>query len=372
MNQKAFIEQLERGLHDLPRQTVSEILSDYIEYFGDALRDGRSEAEICAALGDPRRLAKELRVQTLYRTWENQRNFGNLFRTIGAIAGLGALNFIVAIPFMLYLCLLTCLLVASGMVCFAGLLLVVVWLANITTGWPPLNNIDVLSDTSALVITAPKQGGELSEAEYARLAALTDAQRLHEPATLLDAAKHHCEDVVVQLKPNDTVTVIDRQSQIVVLKADGNKLVRVNDGPPLDLQEDYRIDRRQVRTLKLNGADGSQFTVTGHVVDAQIDWYSIVRAGIAKQIHVPKADDYALMYSRDDDNKISFHTGAQERISKLVLKYGVGLLMFGLALTLLLLWLARLTWRLAARYVRWQFYRLKGQIEAVRDDVAGV
>src|SRR5580698_1794710 len=107
MTQDEFIQKLRHELGNFPKQAVDEIIADYREYFSDALAAGRSEAEVVAALGDPVKLARELKAQATFRQWETRRSFGNLVRVVMSIAGLGLVQLLLLVPFMLYLLLLT-------------------------------------------------------------------------------------------------------------------------------------------------------------------------------------------------------------------------------------------------------------------------
>ena len=73
MNKAAFLRCLRDGLAGLPAQDIDEILADYAAYFDEAHASGRSEEDVAAALGDPKRLARELRAETGLRRWENHR-----------------------------------------------------------------------------------------------------------------------------------------------------------------------------------------------------------------------------------------------------------------------------------------------------------
>jgi uncharacterized membrane protein len=121
MKQEVFIEALRQELSSLPKQAVDEIIADYREYIGDALAAGRREEEVIAALGDPVKLARELKAQANYRQWEDRRSFGNLIRVIMSISALGLLNVLLLVPFMLYLVVLTAGYVVSVGLTIAGL-----------------------------------------------------------------------------------------------------------------------------------------------------------------------------------------------------------------------------------------------------------
>ena len=74
MTRDAFMARLREGLRGLPQQTASEILADYETHFADGEAAGRSEAEVAEALGDPARLARELRAEIGLQRWETQRS----------------------------------------------------------------------------------------------------------------------------------------------------------------------------------------------------------------------------------------------------------------------------------------------------------
>lgn len=60
MTEKQFIQELEQALSRLPEDERKDILNDIREYFADGREDGKSENEIAASLGSPRKIASEL------------------------------------------------------------------------------------------------------------------------------------------------------------------------------------------------------------------------------------------------------------------------------------------------------------------------
>ena len=98
MNRVAFLTILNDGLAGLPADEIDDILADYMSYFDEAEASGRSEAEVAAALGDPRRLARELRAETGLRRWENRRSLGNSAAALLALGGLAAVDFLFLLP----------------------------------------------------------------------------------------------------------------------------------------------------------------------------------------------------------------------------------------------------------------------------------
>lgn len=98
MTRLEFIRRLEAGLKGLPCEDVDDILSDYAEHFEAGMADGRSEAEIAAALGDPARLARELRFEFGQRNWKEARSPSSAWAAIIAFVGLASLDILLLLP----------------------------------------------------------------------------------------------------------------------------------------------------------------------------------------------------------------------------------------------------------------------------------
>ena len=100
MNRDAFLCILSDGLDGLPAHEIDDILADYVAYFDEARASGRSETEVAAALGDPRRLARELRAESGLRRWENHRSLGNSATVLLALGGLAAVDIVLLLPLL--------------------------------------------------------------------------------------------------------------------------------------------------------------------------------------------------------------------------------------------------------------------------------
>ena len=72
MTRQEFIARLKAGLAGLPLQAQADIVADYETHFTEGAAAGRSEADIAAALGDPERLARELRAEAGLKRWETR------------------------------------------------------------------------------------------------------------------------------------------------------------------------------------------------------------------------------------------------------------------------------------------------------------
>ena len=69
MKRQEFLRRLARGVRSLPGAERGAILADYERYFADGVAAGRQESEVAASLGNPARLAAELRLANDVNTW---------------------------------------------------------------------------------------------------------------------------------------------------------------------------------------------------------------------------------------------------------------------------------------------------------------
>jgi uncharacterized membrane protein len=100
MNRVNFMAQLRRGLAGLPPSEIDDIAFDYESYFTDGLADGRTEDEVASALGDPTRLARELRAEVGFKRWEQDRSAGNFMGVVLALLGLATIDLVFLLPLL--------------------------------------------------------------------------------------------------------------------------------------------------------------------------------------------------------------------------------------------------------------------------------
>jgi uncharacterized membrane protein len=100
MNRAHFMAQLRDGLAGLHHTDISDILADYESHFADGAADGRTQEEVAAALGDPARVARELRAEVGFRRWEENRSAGNFMGVVLALLGLATIDFVILLPFL--------------------------------------------------------------------------------------------------------------------------------------------------------------------------------------------------------------------------------------------------------------------------------
>ncbi len=101
MTRNEFISRLRRALGAFPPETVNDIVGDYEAHFAEAVAAGRSEAEVAAALGQPERLARELRMEAGLARWEREKTPSSAAGALFALVGLGAVDILILIPFIL-------------------------------------------------------------------------------------------------------------------------------------------------------------------------------------------------------------------------------------------------------------------------------
>ncbi|PNU01748.1 DUF1700 domain-containing protein [Novosphingobium guangzhouense] len=101
MMRNEFIKRLKAGLKGMPQDAIDDIVADYEEHFAAGLAEGRSEEEVAAALGNPSRLARELRFETGFRNWKSERTPGAAWSAIIAFMGLATIDILILLPIVL-------------------------------------------------------------------------------------------------------------------------------------------------------------------------------------------------------------------------------------------------------------------------------
>lgn len=101
MTRTEFLSRLRQGLVGLPMSVAAEIVADYETHFEDGRTAGRSEAEVAAALGDPVRLARELRAEAGAQRWHQEKNPSAAAAAVFAVLGLGAIDILILLPILM-------------------------------------------------------------------------------------------------------------------------------------------------------------------------------------------------------------------------------------------------------------------------------
>ncbi|MFL9984740.1 DUF1700 domain-containing protein [Paraburkholderia sediminicola] len=379
MTQDAFIQQLRHELRSLPKQVVDEIVADYREYFGDALAAGRSEAEVVAALGDPVKLARELKAQASFRQWETRRSFGNLMRVVMSIAGLGLLQLFLLIPFMFYLLMLTVGYMVSGALAVAGLVTVIALGSHHLFGWPAFNSVpftfessDVKTDQQANANgndddgdadDAPAQGDPRLATANMKVFRVVGDRFLLRP----DAATRI--SVVTLAGPIDIkndegklkINSVGGARDLFKVEPDGTWSIAATDIVALDLK-DGEGDKVSVARIG-TGAKSLAWDIRNHG-----DHVSFVQGadGSGKSMAVHSGSDSVVI----DRDHIAIKDGSDNVVIVGPHGSGIGAMIYGFAMLVagivglwLCLWLTRITWRALVRYVQRQLDLITARLD---------
>jgi uncharacterized membrane protein len=121
MTRTEFIRRLKGGLKGMPAAEQAEIVADYEAHFDAGASEGRSEIEIAEALGNPGRLARELRLEAGIKQWKEDRSPSAALTAVVAILGLATIDILILVPIILpVIAVILALYVACGAVFFAG------------------------------------------------------------------------------------------------------------------------------------------------------------------------------------------------------------------------------------------------------------
>jgi uncharacterized membrane protein len=101
MTRDAFLRTLRKGLAGLPPQEIEDIVADYAAHFAESNASGRSEQDVTAALGDPARIARELRAELGLRRFEAHWSVSNLLTAAMALAGLAIVDIVFLLPLLI-------------------------------------------------------------------------------------------------------------------------------------------------------------------------------------------------------------------------------------------------------------------------------
>lgn len=101
MTKQEFLRRLKAGLSGLSPEVQIDIMRDYERHFDDAAAEGRKESDVAEALGDPARLARELRAEAGMKRWEDNKSPSSAATAIFALVGLGALDILILLPILM-------------------------------------------------------------------------------------------------------------------------------------------------------------------------------------------------------------------------------------------------------------------------------
>lgn len=157
MNRANFIAQLRAGLSGLHPNDVNDIIADYESHFADGVAAGRSEDEVAEALGDPARLARELRAEVGFKRWEQDRSAGNFVGVVLALIGLATIDVMFLLPVLGFMLVVF---FGVALVCVGCVVGGVVLLGNlIPGGWPIMMGNSALQVLTGIGLLSGGIGG---------------------------------------------------------------------------------------------------------------------------------------------------------------------------------------------------------------------
>ncbi|AJX78148.1 DUF1700 domain-containing protein [Burkholderia pseudomallei] len=393
MKQDAFIQRLRQALGSLPKRDVDEIVADYREYIGDALSAGRTEEDVIAALGEPEKLARELKAQANFRQWEERRSFGNLMRVVGSIAGLGLLHLVLLVPFLLYMLVLTLGYVFFGALTVAGLVTLVAFGSHYVFGTPvpgvlpfgggaaqlgaagASGKADGKGATDGKAAQTGKIAQDPKSASAAAADALNDAKELRVEG----------ERYVLDLHDGSRVSIVTRKGVIDARKEGGKLSIDATGDGARELlttgkDDTLGIARADVIALDLKSANGDQMTVAntgGSVPGVNVPGI----AGGNVQMTPDGRGGMNLSVTNGENSvsivggRITVDNGKQHvsvaapagfALGGIAFGYGLAMLPIGIVGLLVCVWLTRVTWRALGRYVRRRIDAVSAKLERER------
>jgi uncharacterized membrane protein len=403
MKQEHFMQILRNELRNLPKHEVDEIIADYREYISDAIAAGRREEEVIAALGDPLKLAREMKAQANYRQWENDRTLSNLLRVVISVAGLGVMNFLLFFPFLFYMLMLSVGYIMSTVFVISGVVLVIGAAGHKLFDWPPLptrylenNNGDIVlgshrherHSSRSLVVSIPASSTSPAPLvpPQAPLAQDQDADNADSAGSGVAGDRHAVAvkggRFVISLDASKKVELVMKSGAAAEIKSKDGKVDIESTAPDID-QSVHResksvisVARADVQVLEVKGDDGDSFEYVAGEQSGETHWRAhsgnddvsldqSASTGNHIAVHDGKnsvdIDSGHVLIHDEDGNDISIGGFSGLSLIGTVLLLGIGLMCVGVLGLWLCVWVSRLTWRGLARYVKYQISVVTGK-----------
>ncbi|CAJ6611736.1 DUF1700 domain-containing protein [Burkholderia pseudomallei] len=387
MKQDAFIQRLRQALGSLPKRDVDEIVADYREYIGDALSAGRTEEDVIAALGEPEKLARELKAQANFRQWEERRSFGNLMRVVGSIAGLGLLHLVLLVPFLLYMLVLTLGYVFFGALTVAGLVTLVAFGSHYVFGTPVPGVLPFGGGAAQLGAAGASGKADGKAAQTGKIAQDPKSASAAAADALNDAKELRVEGerYVLDLHDGSRVSIVTRKGVIDARKQGGKLSIDATGDGARELLttgkgDTLGIARADVIALDLKSTNGDQMTVAntgGSVPGVNVPGI----AGGNVQMTPDGRGGMNLSVTNGENSvsivggRITVDNGKQHvsvaapagfALGGIAFGYGLAMLPIGIVGLLVCVWLTRVTWRALGRYVRRRIDAVSAKLERER------
>ena len=122
MNKLQYLENLEKSLKSLPKEEANDIINDFKEYFEVGIERGRSEEDLSLSLGNPKMLARQIRLESYIKKAEETKSASNILRAVFTSIGLSFFNLIIMLPvFLIVISVLAALFACSISLSAAGI-----------------------------------------------------------------------------------------------------------------------------------------------------------------------------------------------------------------------------------------------------------
>ncbi|KIX91175.1 hypothetical protein TP70_04345 [Staphylococcus microti] len=97
MTKREYLNTLYYHLKYIPEQEKQDIVAEYDNHFIEGMRDGKTEEEIIATLGDPKAIAKELVADSTVSQVEETKSARNMLAAVLSVIGLSFLNLVIVL-----------------------------------------------------------------------------------------------------------------------------------------------------------------------------------------------------------------------------------------------------------------------------------
>jgi uncharacterized membrane protein len=126
MSKEEFISQLRGSLGAMRGEEKNDILADYEEHFRMGMASGKTEEDICRALGNPKILGKSFAIDAMLEEGKTDGKPMEVLRAVFAFLSLGFLNIVVVLgPFIALVAVIVSLWAAAAAVALSGIAAVV-------------------------------------------------------------------------------------------------------------------------------------------------------------------------------------------------------------------------------------------------------
>lgn len=97
MGEEQFLRALEQSLKKVPKEEREDMLNDYKEHFAIGKSEGKREEDIARALGEPRKIGKEMQATYHLDKAKSDMTTGNVLRAVWAGIGIGFFNLVIVL-----------------------------------------------------------------------------------------------------------------------------------------------------------------------------------------------------------------------------------------------------------------------------------